>query len=449
MAVEYKIIYEGKDITRDLQGEIESIIYRDKTAGEADELTIVVKDELHRWKDSWNPVKGDKISAQIIDGGNVLDCGDFTVDEIHFSGSPDGQRATLMALSAGVKDAVRTKTCFKHEGKTLKEIAQAYADKYKAKLQGIIHNYSIANATQMHETDLGFLHRLAEEHGYLFTVRGDKWIFTYLPELNDSMKPALTITMGDANTIGLYPFEIVDKVAGVFVKGQNRYHHSKKKAVFQTLVEAGANPSVDTSATREHVDDDQQGLYKVDGRLYKKNMEQVELKGTMPGNVNVVAGVNVTIEGFYKYNGKYMCTESMHVLNSGVNYNTTPVFKRILPNVSTGNPKGEKVNYPAATNDVNNAPTIVQEIISGLQQLVNDELTLQVFDSARTGTLDDLCSKLNEEKCGHGDGDVVGAYLDDIHQLLGDGKVVSANKYIVSSRNKLQARLDAGVYKNP
>ncbi len=338
---DYDITYEGKDITLDLQGEVVSVIYRDKTAGEADELTLNIKDEQHKWKDSWNPKKGDTIIANITSGSNQLQCGTFTVDNLSFTGNREGgHMLCLQALSAGVKTAVRTKTSFAHEGKSLKAIAEKIADKYNYKVQGIIHNYSINRVTQFHETDIEFLHRVALEFGYMFTLRGNILVFSYLPELNMG-DAVVTVDFGDIIT----DYNIIDKVAGIYVRGQNRYHNSKEKKLYDSLVAAGANPSADVLRSIDHVDNDEQGLYKVDGRMYKKNLEQVEIDATFPGNVLCVGGVNASLTNWFNYSGKYLVGESTHQVDRENNYTTSAQFKKILQNAATGNAPGDKVGY--------------------------------------------------------------------------------------------------------
>jgi len=339
----YKIVYEGKDITRDLEGEVISLSYRDKTIGEADEISLVLKDELHKWKSSWNPQKGDKLEANIITGDQLLRCGEFSIDEVDFLGSAEGgDTVSIKALSAGVRTSVRTKSSFAHEGKTLKQVAQKIADKYNYRVQGIIHNYSIGRITQFHETDLGFLHRIAEEYGYVFSLRGNILVFTYLPDLCNT-KAAIDVDFADAKL----NYQIRDKVAGIYVRGQYRYHNRKEKKLYDGLVNAGANPSADVFRSVDHIDNDEHGLYKVDGRMYKKNMEQVEINCTVPGNVILVSGINVNMTNWFNYSGKFFLSESSHIVDGNNNYVTGCQFKKIVPNQKTGNKAGEKVGYTA------------------------------------------------------------------------------------------------------
>lgn len=338
----YQIIYENKDVTRLISAEVQALTYVDKTVGEADELTLTVKDEDHKWKNSWNPQKGDTIQANIITDSGTLPCGTFSVTTLRFNGSKEsGHSLEINALGAGVLTAVRTKSSFAHEGKTLQTITEKIAAKYGYKVQGIIHNYSIARVTQFHETDLEFLHRVAQEYGYIFSLRGNTLVFTYLPELN-AQAGAIPIQFTD-----IISYTIVDNVAGIYVRGQNRYHNPKTKSLYDSLVESGAITSADAMRLQHHVDNNEQGLYKVDGRLYKKNLTQTEIDATTVGNILIVSGNNATLKGaeWGVYADTYFIGESRHAVTPEGDYVTSAQYKKLAPNKPTGNAPGDKVGY--------------------------------------------------------------------------------------------------------
>jgi|GEM_PF-206675 len=365
MSATYQIIYEGKDITREISAEVTGLTYTDKTIGEADDLTIQVKDETHKWKNTWNPTKGDKITANIITAAGTLPCGTFTVDEVRFTGEKNGGHyCDINALGVGVKDGVRTKTSFAHEGKTLYQIVNKIAAKYNYTVQGKINNYSIVRVTQFHETDMEFLHRLAEEYGYVFTLRGNILVFTYLPELS---RDTSGYAVNFKDLIGSYT--IVDKVAGIYVRGQNRYHNPKTKKLYDALVEAGALSSADALRLQHPVDNEQQGLYVADGRIYKKNQDQVEVSAAIKGNIFIVAGNKATLVGdeWGIYAGNYFIGESKHSLTKSGSYVTSARYKRILPNKPTGNPTATEYGYsPEASISAE-----AKDINTNLQQLIN------------------------------------------------------------------------------
>ena len=299
------------------------------------------------------------------------------MDEVRFSGDKtSGNFCSINALGAGVKDGVRTKSSFAHEGKTLKEIVAKIAAKYNYKVQGIIHNYSIARVTQFHETDIGFLHRLAEEYGYMFNLRGNILVFTYLPELSKKSGGAAVKFTDMVNG-----YTIVDKVAGIYVRGQNRYHNPKTKTKYESLVEAGALTSADVMRLQHHVDNEQQGIYIADGRMYKKNLDQIEISGAIEGSIYIVSGNNAVVTGdeWGVYAGNYFIAESRHTISKDGSYVTGATYKKILANKPTGNPTGTEYGYtPQAS-----ISTEANDIIANLKQLI----TAINSNTLSTGTL--------------------------------------------------------------
>lgn len=377
MKASYQVVYEGRNITADISDLILRISYTDKTLREADDLSITVIDDDHRWKNAWNPKKGDKIEVSITTDEGTLPCGVFDVDTCSFSGDNEsGHICTIRGLSAGVKTTVRTKTSFAHEGKTLAAVVKKVADKYNYKVQGIIKNFKLERVTQFHETDLAFLQRLATEYGYTFSLRGDTFVFTYLKELA-AVESVGTIDFNEI--IGGYSIE--DKVAGIYVRGQYRYHKAKEKRLIERVVEDGTGASSsDTLAIREHVDSDEEGMYKVQGQIYKKNMDQVELGCTLPGNIYIVAGNCVAAVNWGgAYDGKYFISESTHIIERDGSYTTSARYKRVLPAT------GAEVGTKKKTNIVESGVSIKKEASSVRLNL--DNLARAILGNYATATL--------------------------------------------------------------
>ena len=127
--VAYKIIYNNKDITRDISDHILSISYVDKVQGEADEIEITVEDKDGLWQNDWYPEKKDTLEVFIDDNGLQLPCGKFSIDELKLSSSRgDGDVVSISGLAASITKKMRTKKNTAHENKTLKQLAQFVAD---------------------------------------------------------------------------------------------------------------------------------------------------------------------------------------------------------------------------------------------------------------------------------------------------------------------------------
>lgn len=449
LKAKYRLVYEGRDVTRDLEGWVLSLTYKDKTVGEADELTVVVRDDDHRWKGEWNPKQGDRIVATIESEGRVLECGAFTVDELNYGGGVSGHTLSIGALSAGVKTQVRTKSSFSHEGKTLRQLVGSYADKYGWRVEGLIRDFRINKVTQFHETDLGFLHRIASEFGYLFTLRGNVLVFSYLPDMARE-KSVVLVKWDDART----DYTIRDKVAGIYVRGQYRYHNRKEKKTYDELVKGGANPSVDVLREVEGIDNDEQGLYKVEGKMYKKNLDQVEIQCTVPGNCLLVSGVHADVEGWWNYSGKYFCSESVHVVDRNGNYVTSPILKKVV----ASNDSAVSAKVGKSKDDVpltlegrirasKNVEELVREAIDALGNIVGEQPLGKDVWKPNISVLQQVAGRLYT--IGNRNG--VGAFLrisnDTIEKRYRAKDVTGAQRYANEVMELLQRKMEAGTYR--
>jgi phage protein D len=203
--ISYRILYENKNITKDVSDYLISLTYQDKHSGESDEIELQMHDRDLLWQNDWYPDKGAKISVQIIDGDSVLDCGSFTIDENELtSDRSGGELFSIRGMAAVITKALRTKNSSAHENKTLKELCNTIAAKHSLKVQGKIADIRISRITQNRETDLSFLHRISEKYGYTFSIRDSLMVFTSLFDL--VTKPHV-LSVDKSECVGPFPLK--------------------------------------------------------------------------------------------------------------------------------------------------------------------------------------------------------------------------------------------------
>lgn len=219
----FEVTYNNKDISKDISEYLISIKYQDKTGQEADELTITLENVDAVWENDWYPEKGAKLSAKIGTEELTLNCGDFELDEIEIASPPD--TVVIRAISAGITGSLRTSKSVAHEKTTLKQIVEKVASDNGLTVEGVIGDIQFERITQNRETDLGFLRRLAEKYGFMFSVRGDKLVFTDMV----GVMAAASIATIDRNDCTSY--SIKDKSAKVFRKANLPCFNPQKKDV--------------------------------------------------------------------------------------------------------------------------------------------------------------------------------------------------------------------------
>lgn len=439
----FKVVYNGTNITEDVSRHLISLTYTDNVSGKSDEIELTLDDASAQWRNEWYPSKGDKINVKIGWPGDILNCGDFTVDEIELSGPPS--TIHIRGLSTSSTGSMRTKNSKAREGKTLHQIAQEIAQKHgltliegtknvktaaqqtdtyisnldmiRAQLFGTkgqdfdtqsqtiamltgdigqlvkdlraagfndqadivfngantmfhhitdtgisvyntqllqVRNYLVrvngksftktipldlsgivlARSTQIRETDLAYLRRIAEEHGFAFTIKGNFLSFFSVYHLEEQ-PTVLSLRRSD-----LSKYSLKDKTAGVYKKAKVRHHNPKTGNAVESNV--NTQPLInkdnlefvqiipeDTLNIRVKADNQQQADAKAKAALHKKNSKSCNGSVTLYGNTKIMAGVNFGLLDMGKFSGTYHVEKSTHKYERGGGYETEAEIKRV------------------------------------------------------------------------------------------------------------------------
>jgi phage protein D len=326
----FNIFYNGKNITADLSLYVLSVRYTDKVIGESDDLEIQLEDTDRRWIDTWYPTKGDRLKLQMGYAGSVLDCGEFEIDEITLDGPPD--TVTLKAIATWVTSPMRTNDSKGHENKTLKEIAEYVAKKNDLTLLGDIQTIRIARSTQNREPDIAYLHRIASEFGYAFSIRGKQLIFTSIYELEDG------VAVKVINKSDMTSYSITDKTSETYSSAVVKYQDPATKSVNSYEVKQEANKDgvvfnkvvkKDVLIIKDKAENKQQAESKAKAALHSKNSMQQVLSFSIFGDPLLVAGNNIDVTGFGQLSGRYHITQSTHNDSKSSGYTTECECKRV------------------------------------------------------------------------------------------------------------------------
>lgn len=318
--------YERRDISANISPSLLEISYTDFLEGQSDTIELVLEDADRRWQRAWYPQHGDLLEVQLgYEAGALLPCGQFEIDEVELDGPPDVVR--IKALAAGVTRALRTRNDRAYENITLAELANTVARRNGMQVSGQIAPVRLERVTQVNETDLAFLKRVAAEYGYSFSVRHGKICLFARAELRQS-KPELVIERGDVSS---YRFR--DKIQGVVKAATVSYHDGRQQQVRRQRVEAsadsGARQSADELKLNLRAENAQQAKLKADAALAHSQDDQTSASLTLFGNVRLMAGVNVQLRGFGRMDGKYGIAQSLHRITRSDGYSSQIDLKRV------------------------------------------------------------------------------------------------------------------------
>jgi phage protein D len=313
----FKVVYEGKDITKDITKNMVQVSYTDNASEQSDEISFTVEDTKGLWRGSWYPAKGDKVSLSIGYGNELLECGTFTVDEIEISGPPD--TVTIRALAAAISSPLRTKNSKAHEKQSLRQIANGIAGKYGYTIvatdgsSSLLDNIRIDRVTQNRETDLAFLSRVGGEYGIIFSVRDKKLVFSSIYDIENG-QPVLEIDRTD-----MIRYSFKDKSTKSYKKARVRHKHVSSNENIEFIYdgdEQEQKESGDTLEVHARAENTQQAEAKAKAKLHHANSSGKEANFSVPGNPLLVAGNNVTVTGLGNLSGKFHIKRSTHSIST-------------------------------------------------------------------------------------------------------------------------------------
>lgn len=325
------IAFEGKDISKDIAPYLKSFSYAD-ASGKADDLQITLEDRAGLWAGDWFPEKGSHIKAEIVcsgwgsSGTASLSCGTFEVDDITLNGPPSV--VTLKAISSLTSRAIKAELKERTwEAISLKQLAEGIAGEHGLSLFYSTEKPDIRyqKLRQSKESDLALLMRLCKDAGFNLKLAEEKLIL-FEGKSFEAKPPVATIEKGHSEILS-YSFN---------TKSHNIYractvHYSdpeKKEEASYTFTPDKGPQTGQTLVVNKRVESLAEAERLAVASLRRKNRH--EEKGTLSlvGNPMLVAGLNITVAGFGRFDGTWFIDEARHSQNAG--YKTDLTIRKVL-----------------------------------------------------------------------------------------------------------------------
>jgi phage protein D len=323
----FSLQYNGKDISADISEHVLNLEYTDKLKGEADEIAVSLEDSAKLWQNAWYPDKGATLQLFIRLGGQQMNAGSFTIDEIEGSGSTGGDTVSIRAIGATFGKALRTRGTRAHENKSLREIANTVAGSLGLTLQGNIQDIRPSRVHQYRETSLGFLNRLAGQYGYFFSIRGNALIFQQYKDL-EGRAPSLTFGRSD-----LLSWSIKDNTMQTYAGTRIKYHFPKEKKVisYNAVPASGEADGAgsDSLEMRDRCEDQQQAQALAGTAMHQSNGRMVMGDISVLGNLLLVSGNTIKLQDIGKFSGTYMIEAAHHNISKDGSYKSGANIYRV------------------------------------------------------------------------------------------------------------------------
>ncbi len=332
------VAFNETDITKDIKPYLLSLTYTDDQDDLADDLKIEAEDRdgilMENWlEEAVEAAAGGRLSISAViapenwEKNGKLKTGRFELDSVDAAGPPSTVtiNATSLAFSAALR---QTKKSRAWENYTLSGIASEIA---AGGGMGCMYESSFdpsyKRVEQTKRSDIDFLKKLCEDAGISIKAT-DGNIVLYDQAEYEAKAPVLTIKKGKKG--GYISYKLSSGSAGTrYAKCRVRYMDPATGKCVEGTAEDGSvsgDQCLEVSAKVGSIGE-AQTLAKKRLRLHNKLSKTASF--TMPGDVRLVAGVTVLLEGWGGWDGKYIVTRAEHTVG-GNGYTTKIQLRKVL-----------------------------------------------------------------------------------------------------------------------
>jgi phage protein D len=317
---QFQVFAGTTNLSGNLTPHMLSVKYNESMGGKASTFEIQLEDSTHAFQNN-PPAAGLAVSLAIgYQGMPLTSCGNFEVDEWASDGPPD--TFTLKGVQAGITHALRSPKSMAYEGQTLSSIATTIANRYgmTVLIDAVDPDVVYARLTQRTESDLGFLHRIANAHDYEFKVRGNQLYFYGRTSLDSAAPSVPALDKTDVIRYKIRQQHIGKKRS--YASAVTTHFDPLSKKLLTALATDPNATSVDTLHIIERIENQQQGALRAQSHLHAANMHQIKASMTIPGTMAYRSGNTVMLTGFGKFDTvKFIIEEAKHKLE-GSGYTT-------------------------------------------------------------------------------------------------------------------------------
>ena len=344
-----RISIAGEDVSSDLQPYFISATYTDNEEDEADDLQIVLQDRESIWVTKWfasmleaassSSSGALKIEASFFrenwngDGKtDNISTGEMELDSVTAGGPPSSVtiKATSLPFSSQIRQTEQSKAW---ESYFLSKIASEIAEEQGMTCMFLADKDPFYRRVEQFRTsDMVFLSKLCHEAGFSLKATGNQIVIFGQPSF-EAKDAILTIKRGS----GTYTkYNLSTGRAGTdYSSCRVSYVDPKTGSCIEATVtvedydqESQTNQQLEITAAVSSIAE-AQNLAEKYLRLYNKYAKTVSF--TIPGNPSVAAGLNVTLEGWGAFDGKWVIKQAKHTISKKSGYTTQINCRPVIP----------------------------------------------------------------------------------------------------------------------
>lgn len=256
----------------------------------------------------------------------VLDCGTFELDSVNASGPPT--KVTLKGTSIPYTSTMRTcKKSKAWESTNLKAIAGQMASENGLQLMYLAADNPVyKRKEQVQTSDIAFLQKLCKAAGKALKVTTLAVVIFDAQEYDS--KPAIKKIVFGSGDYLTYRLETSLHDTAYTSCHVSYTDPDSKETIESTYTPDSASGTGQVLEINEKVTSTEEAHELAKKRLREKNTRQYKASFTMIGDVQLVAGATVKLQGFQSFDKKYIIKKATHKLTGG--YTTQIELEQIL-----------------------------------------------------------------------------------------------------------------------
>lgn len=319
-----KVVYKGKDISKEIQEYILDFSYTDND-NDAEDLQLTLENKEELWYKEWFPEKGDTINATIImirDGATIpVPIGKFEVDSINVKGKPN--ITTIKAITAFISGEIRdTKRSKAWEKIKFKAIVSEIAGKHGySAVFNIQKDKLYDKVDQNNLSDIEFIKKLCKDLGYDVKVNNTKIIITD-EEYYESKGPDFNIynhreDADKSDIFDLLNWEFDESSIGAYTSCENQYKDPKTRTVYKAKAESKKEKkSKKVLRLNKKVKSDAENEQLCKDALKRENAKTKTAKFSFAPDKAVYGKNIINVSGWGVFDGKYLIDSVTHKIDS-------------------------------------------------------------------------------------------------------------------------------------
>ncbi|MEG1459586.1 MAG: contractile injection system protein, VgrG/Pvc8 family, partial [Acetivibrio sp.] len=308
--VECEVLYDGKEIG--LSARLKNLSYTDNSSGVSDEIVLTFSGRDADWlRIDFIPEKEHDLDVTLRLhnwkwDGDILyyHCGNFTLDDLTYSGSP--RQCVIRGVSVPASKSFQVDPVSKTWQKvTLKQIAQELMEKYGINKLFYWGAEPVLEAVeQSSQTDSSFLYDVCEKQGMFLKVY-KKALVIFDKAVYEPRGVTASFTEDNFDDSWSWNSTLNDTYTGATMSYTAPKPKRGKKGATQQYIEVSIGEASRLLHINEKADNEAEAQRIAKAKVNSENEKAVTMSFSAMGNPNVVATCNIEITGMGRCNGKY------------------------------------------------------------------------------------------------------------------------------------------------